>query len=78
MTVRVGESCFCSEDRELAALQEEEIALRGQVVADTSDVTGDAATLVRVSYAQALHGAELRPSAKSRTRRRGSARRRAC
>ncbi|MFF7329578.1 molybdopterin cofactor-binding domain-containing protein [Streptomyces sp. NPDC008150] len=52
------------EDRELAALQNDEVAFRGQVVAavvaETSEVARHAAGLVRVTYAAAAHDAELR------------------
>ncbi|MGW3071270.1 MULTISPECIES: xanthine dehydrogenase family protein molybdopterin-binding subunit [unclassified Kitasatospora] len=51
-------------DRELAVLQDAEVAFRGQVVAlvvaDSSEVARHAAALVRVGYAQQAHDAELR------------------
>lgn len=52
------------EDRELAVLQDAEVAFRGQVVAvvvaETSEVARHAAGLVRVGYAQQAHDTELR------------------
>ena len=51
-------------DRELAVLQAEEIAFRGQyvaaVIADTLEAARYAASLVRVSYDEELHDVELR------------------
>jgi xanthine dehydrogenase YagR molybdenum-binding subunit len=48
-----------AEDRELAVLQTDEVAFRGQlvgaVIADTSEVAREAADLVRVSYAEQPH-----------------------
>ncbi|MFF2375691.1 xanthine dehydrogenase family protein molybdopterin-binding subunit [Streptomyces xiamenensis] len=52
------------DDRELAALQDDEVAFRGQVVAaviaDTSETARHAAALIRVTYAQEPHDTELR------------------
>jgi xanthine dehydrogenase YagR molybdenum-binding subunit len=51
-------------DRELAVLQDAEVAFRGQligaVLADTPEIAGEAASLVRVVYDQRPHDAELR------------------
>ncbi|MFF2145136.1 xanthine dehydrogenase family protein molybdopterin-binding subunit [Kitasatospora sp. NPDC058190] len=59
-----AERLASTEDRELAVLQDEEVAFRGQVVAvvvaDSSEVARHAAALVRVGYAQGAHDAELR------------------
>ncbi|WP_030231073.1 xanthine dehydrogenase family protein molybdopterin-binding subunit [Streptomyces sp. NRRL S-350] len=64
LTPRTAERLASTEDRELAVLQDEEVAFRGQVVAlvvaDSSEVARHAAALVRVGYAQAPHDAELR------------------
>lgn len=64
LTPGTVERLASTEDRELAALQEEDIAFRGQVVAlvvaNSSEVARHAAALVRVSYDQAPHDAELR------------------
>ncbi|MFI9318478.1 xanthine dehydrogenase family protein molybdopterin-binding subunit [Kitasatospora aureofaciens] len=59
-----AERLASTEDRELAVLQSEEVAFRGQVVAlvvaDSSEVARHGAALVRVEYAQEPHDAELR------------------
>ncbi|MCC9308892.1 xanthine dehydrogenase family protein molybdopterin-binding subunit [Kitasatospora sp. RB6PN24] len=64
LTPSSAERLASTEDRELAVLQDEEVAFRGQVVAlvvaDSSEVARHAAALVRVSYAQVAHDAELR------------------
>lgn len=64
LTPGTVERLASTEDRELAALQDEEVAFRGQVVAlvvaNTSEVARHAADLVRVTYAQAAHDVELR------------------
>ncbi|MGW2377006.1 xanthine dehydrogenase family protein molybdopterin-binding subunit [Kitasatospora sp. NPDC001683] len=64
LTPGTAERLASTEDRELAALQGEEVAFRGQVVAlvvaDSSEVARQAAALVRVEYAQQEHDAELR------------------
>ncbi len=53
-----------TDDKELAVLQSDEVAFRGQfvgaVVAETSEVARQAADLVRVSYDEWPHDAELR------------------
>jgi xanthine dehydrogenase YagR molybdenum-binding subunit len=52
-------------DKELAILQSDEVAFRGQyigaVVAETFEVARHAANLVEVSYAEEPHDATLRP-----------------
>ncbi|MCT2585856.1 xanthine dehydrogenase family protein molybdopterin-binding subunit [Actinophytocola gossypii] len=52
-----------TDDKELAVLQSDEVAFRGQlvgvVVAETSEVAREAAGLVRVTYDEAEHDAEL-------------------
>ena len=54
-----------TDDRELAILQSDEVAFRGQyigaVVAETFEVARHAAKLVAVSYAEEPHDATLRP-----------------
>lgn len=64
LTPGTVERLASTEDRELAALQDEEVAFRGQalalVVADSSEVARHAAALVRVSYTPSAHDAELR------------------
>ncbi len=64
LTPRTAERLASTEDRELAALQDEEVAFRGQVIAavlaDSSEVARHAAALVRVTCAQAAHDARLR------------------
>ncbi|CAL9344957.1 Aldehyde oxidoreductase molybdenum-binding subunit PaoC [Streptomyces sp. enrichment culture] len=64
LTPGTAERMASTEDRELAVLQDDEVAFRGQViavvVADGSEVARHAAALVRVTYAQAAHDAELR------------------
>jgi xanthine dehydrogenase YagR molybdenum-binding subunit len=51
------------EDKELAILQDREIAFRGQligaVIAETSEIAREAADLVRVDYSQEPHDTEL-------------------
>ena len=65
LTPSTAERLASTENRELAVLQDEEVAFRGQViamvVADSSEVARHAAALVRVTYAPAAHDAELRP-----------------
>jgi xanthine dehydrogenase YagR molybdenum-binding subunit len=55
----------CGEDRELWVLQSDEVHFRGQfvaaVVAETPEIARQAADLVRVTYAEQPHDAELRP-----------------
>ncbi|MFF2819336.1 xanthine dehydrogenase family protein molybdopterin-binding subunit [Kitasatospora cineracea] len=64
LTPATAERLASTEDRELAALQDDEVAFRGQVVAlvvaDSSETARHAADLVRVSYARAAHDSELR------------------
>ncbi|WP_030903331.1 xanthine dehydrogenase family protein molybdopterin-binding subunit [Streptomyces sp. NRRL F-5126] len=64
LTPGTTERLASTEDRELAALQDEEVGFRGQivaaVVADSSEVARHAAALVRVCYEQAAHDTELR------------------
>ncbi|MEU6658876.1 xanthine dehydrogenase family protein molybdopterin-binding subunit [Streptomyces sp. NPDC046821] len=64
LTPATVERLASTEDRELAALQDEEIAFRGQViavvVADSSEVARHAAAQVRVTYSQEAHDCELR------------------
>lgn len=64
LTPRTAERLASTEDRELAALQDTEVAFRGQVIAvvlaESSEVARHGAALVRVDYAQEAHDAELR------------------
>jgi xanthine dehydrogenase YagR molybdenum-binding subunit len=64
LTHATAERLASTDDRELAVLQNEEVAFRGQVVAlviaDSSEVARHAATLVRVAYEQETHDVELR------------------
>jgi xanthine dehydrogenase YagR molybdenum-binding subunit len=64
LTPGTAERLASTEDRELAALQDDQVAFRGQVIAaviaDSSETARHAATLVRASYAQEAHDAELR------------------
>ncbi|WUW26292.1 xanthine dehydrogenase family protein molybdopterin-binding subunit [Streptomyces sp. NBC_01463] len=64
LTPDTAERLASTEDRELAALQDEAVDFRGQVialvVADSSEVARYAAALVRPAYAQEEHDAELR------------------
>ncbi|WP_405401290.1 xanthine dehydrogenase family protein molybdopterin-binding subunit [Streptomyces sp. NBC_01104] len=64
LTPDTAERLASTEDRELAALQDEAVDFRGQVialvVADSSEVARHAAALVRPAYAQEEHDAELR------------------
>lgn len=64
LTPGTAERLASTEDRELAVLQDEEVAFRGQVVAavvaDSSEVARHAAALVRVTCAQAAHDVGLR------------------
>ncbi|MFG2735823.1 xanthine dehydrogenase family protein molybdopterin-binding subunit [Streptomyces harbinensis] len=64
LTPATTERLASTDDRELAALQDEEVAFRGQVialvVADSSETARHAASLVEVAYAQQAHDAELR------------------
>jgi xanthine dehydrogenase YagR molybdenum-binding subunit len=52
-------------DAEVAVLQSDEVAWRGQflggVIAETSEIARDAARLVRLDYQQRAHDVELRP-----------------
>ncbi|MFD8707832.1 xanthine dehydrogenase family protein molybdopterin-binding subunit [Kitasatospora sp. NPDC059648] len=64
LTPGTAERLASTEDEELAVLQGDEVAFRGQVVAlvvaDSSEVARHAAALVRVEYAQEPHDTELR------------------
>jgi xanthine dehydrogenase YagR molybdenum-binding subunit len=64
LTPGTAERLASTEDRELAALQDDQVAFRGQVIAavlaDSSETARHAATLVRASYAQEAHDTELR------------------
>ncbi|GLW71053.1 xanthine dehydrogenase [Kitasatospora phosalacinea] len=64
LTPATAERLASTEDRELAALQDDGVAFRGQVVAlvvaDSSETARHAAALVRVTYAQEPHDSELR------------------
>lgn len=64
LTPATAERLASTEDRELAALQDEEVAFRGQViamvVADSWEVARHAAALIAATYAQAAHDTELR------------------
>ncbi|MBP0458248.1 xanthine dehydrogenase family protein molybdopterin-binding subunit [Streptomyces montanisoli] len=64
LTPGTAERLASTDDRELAALQDEEVGFRGQIVAaviaDSSEVARHAAALVRVGYEQAAHETELR------------------
>src|SRR3954447_15216763 len=63
VTVRTAERLVNTEDRELAVLQTDEIAFRGQlvgvVIAETSEGARHAADLVRVSYDERPHDTAL-------------------
>ncbi len=63
LTPANAERLASTEDKELAVLQSDEIAFRGQiigaVIAETSEIAGHAAALVRVTYAQEPHDVEL-------------------
>jgi xanthine dehydrogenase YagR molybdenum-binding subunit len=63
LTPATAERLASTEDAELAALQTDEVAFRGQVIglviAETSEVARQAAGLVRVEYAQEPHDVEL-------------------
>jgi xanthine dehydrogenase YagR molybdenum-binding subunit len=63
VTVFTAERLANTDDRELAVLQTDEIAFRGQlvgvVIAETSEVARQAAELVRVSYAEQPHDTAL-------------------
>jgi len=54
-----------ADDAELAILQSDEVAFRGQVVggviAETPEVARNAATLIRVDYQERAHDVQLRP-----------------
>jgi xanthine dehydrogenase YagR molybdenum-binding subunit len=58
-----AERLASTEDNEIAVLQSDEVAFRGQiigaVIAETSEVARHAAALVRVTYSQAPHDVEL-------------------
>jgi xanthine dehydrogenase YagR molybdenum-binding subunit len=64
LTAGNAERLASADDRELAVLQSTEVAFRGQpvalVVAETSEVARQAAGLIRVSYTERPHDAELR------------------
>ncbi|MFJ6623251.1 xanthine dehydrogenase family protein molybdopterin-binding subunit [Kitasatospora sp. NPDC091335] len=64
LTPGTAERLASTGDRELAVLQDAEVAFRGQVlavvVADSSEVARHAAALVRVGYAQVAHDVGLR------------------
>ncbi|MBD0676615.1 xanthine dehydrogenase family protein molybdopterin-binding subunit [Streptomyces sp. CBMA156] len=64
LTPGTAERLASAGDRELAVLQDAEVAFRGQVlavvVADSSEVARHAAALVRVGYAQVAHDVGLR------------------
>ena len=64
LTSENAERLASADDRELAVLQSAEVAFRGQpvglVVAETSEAARRAAELVRVSYDEQPHDAELR------------------
>ncbi|MGB8996451.1 MAG: xanthine dehydrogenase family protein molybdopterin-binding subunit [Pseudonocardiaceae bacterium] len=63
LTADNAERLASTEDQELAVLQSDEIAFRGQiigaVIAETSEVASQAAALVRVTYSQVPHDVEL-------------------
>lgn len=63
LTPATAERLASTSDRELAVLQDDEVAFRGQivaaVVAETFEVARDAATRVRVEYQRAEHDARL-------------------
>jgi xanthine dehydrogenase YagR molybdenum-binding subunit len=63
VTVRSAERLASTEDGELAVLQDDEIAFRGQlvgvVVAETSELARQAADAVRVTYAEQPHDTAL-------------------
>ncbi len=63
LTADSAERLASTEDKELAVLQSDEIAFRGQiigaVIAETSEVARHAAALVRVTYVQQPHDVEL-------------------
>src|SRR4051795_1279461 len=63
LTVSTAERLASTDDRELAVLQTDEIAFRGQlvgvVIAETSEVARQATDLVRVSYDEQPHDTEL-------------------
>jgi xanthine dehydrogenase YagR molybdenum-binding subunit len=65
LTTRNAERLASTEDAELAVLQTDEVAFRGQllgvVVAETSELARQAADSIRVTYAEQPHDTELRP-----------------
>jgi xanthine dehydrogenase YagR molybdenum-binding subunit len=65
LTVRNAERLASTEDAELAVLQSDEVAFRGQlvgvVIAETSELARQAADAVRVSYAEQPHDSVLSP-----------------
>ncbi|MEU7225882.1 xanthine dehydrogenase family protein molybdopterin-binding subunit [Streptomyces chrestomyceticus] len=65
LTYENAERLASTDDAELAILQEPEVAFRGQivgaVVAETPEAAREAASLVRISYAEEAHASELKP-----------------
>jgi xanthine dehydrogenase YagR molybdenum-binding subunit len=65
LTAGRAERLASAGDRELAVLQSAEVDFRGQpaglVIAETSEIARQAAGLVRITYAEQPHDAELRP-----------------
>jgi xanthine dehydrogenase YagR molybdenum-binding subunit len=63
VTVDDAERLASTDDRELAVLQDREVAFRGQpvgfVVAETSELARQAADLLRITYAEQPHASEL-------------------
>jgi xanthine dehydrogenase YagR molybdenum-binding subunit len=63
LTVSTAERLASTEDAELAVLQSEEVAFRGQligvVVAETSELARQAADTIRVTYAEQQHDSAL-------------------
>ncbi|NIH84552.1 molybdopterin cofactor-binding domain-containing protein [Amycolatopsis granulosa] len=63
ITFRTAERLASTEDRELAVLQDREVAFRGQVIglviARTSEIARHAAELVFATYAETAHDTEL-------------------
>ncbi|WP_233488602.1 xanthine dehydrogenase family protein molybdopterin-binding subunit [Blastococcus sp. TF02-09] len=63
LTATTAERLASDEDRELAVLQDDEVAFRGQpvgvVVAETSELARQAADLLRFTYAERTHDSEL-------------------
>ncbi|GCD45757.1 xanthine dehydrogenase family protein molybdopterin-binding subunit [Streptomyces paromomycinus] len=65
LTCENAERLASTDDAELAILQGPEVAFRGQivaaVVAETPEAAREAASLVRISYAEEAHASELKP-----------------